>query len=163
MRNKSNIFVGIVSAIFAFVATMVLFADMFTATYGGQKYGKEYGTGYQVMFGLEQGKSLNGVPLLVMAFVFLCVAFALLIVAAIMAGKVQGLVFAVSALLLIAAGVLFLFSVSLFDSANKSIIDASGTYHVDELSLGAAPISCAVFALLGGVLSLYGAYSAFKA
>ena len=156
MRNRTNTIIGVVMAIFAVVAVLVLFAPMFTI---GKDFGPERGNGFGVIFGTAQNSSMHPVALLIVAFVIECVAGVMALVGSIFTGKIQGLLLGIASLLLIAGGVLFLLSVNLYKAANKDLI----TSEISGLGLGAAPITNAVFAFLAGLLGLYGAYSSFKA
>ncbi|OPZ35046.1 MAG: hypothetical protein BWY98_00842 [Tenericutes bacterium ADurb.BinA155] len=152
MSKKTNIIVGLVVAVFVAVAVFVLFANCFATPSG---YGAEYGSAFKVMFG-SQGSAYNAVPLLIVAFSLYCAAFLTAIVGAFCFGKVQTIVYGLTALMSIGAGVIFLLSVSLFRAVNTAPIGS------EAISLGAAPITSSVFAFLGGVLSLFGAYKAIK-
>ena len=155
MREKSNIIVGIAMAVFSAVAIFLLFLAMFT----NGDFGAERGSGFAVIFGTAQGSTLNAVPLLIVAFVLECVAIVTAIVGAAMPGKLQGIVLAATGAILIASGVLFLFSVGFYKNANADVLSVNA----DSLALGPAPIANAVLAFIGGLLGLYGGDKAFKA
>ena len=142
-------------SIFAAVGIFLLFLPMFT----NGEFGAERGNGFDVIFGTAQGGTMNAVPLLIVAFIFECVAIVSAIVAAALVGKAQGIAFGLTALLLIAGGVIFLMSVTLYKDANSATISVNA----DNLTLGAAAISNAVLVFLGGLLGVYGGYKAFKA
>jgi hypothetical protein len=151
MSKKTNIIVGLVAALFIAVAIFVLFANCFSTPAG---YGGEFGSAFKVMFG-SQDNSYGAVPLLIVAFSLYCAAFLAAIVGAFCFGKVQTIVYALTALMVIGAGVIFLLSVSLFRAVNP-------THSPEGITLGAAPITSSVFAFLAGVLALFGAYKAVK-
>ena len=155
MRQKSSFIVGIATTIVTAVAIFLLFLPMFS----NGDFGAERGNGFGVIFGAAQGGTLNAVPLLIVAFVLECVAIIGGIVAAAMAGKAQGLALGIVSALLIASGIIFLFSVSFYKAANADALSANA----ENLALGGAPIANAVLAFLGGLLGLYGGYKSFKA
>ena len=121
MRQKSNIIIGIAMTIFTAVAIFLLFLPMFS----NGDFGAERGNGFGVIFGAAQGGTLNAVPLLIVAFVLECVAIIGGIVAAAMAGKAQGLALGIVSALLIASGIIFLFSVSFYKAANADALSAN--------------------------------------
>jgi len=150
MSKKTNIVVGFAIALMATIAVFVLFASCFSADVEGS----EYGSGFSVMFG-STSRGFEAVPLLIVAFSLECGAFLAAIIGAFLFGKVQAIVYVLTSLILIAAGALFLFSVPLFVSINP-------LNNPEGISLGAAPITSAVFAFIGGALGLFGTYNAVK-
>jgi hypothetical protein len=155
MKERSNILLGAIVSIFSVVAILVLLAYMFT----NGDFGMERGTGYGVIFGFAQGKSMNAIPLLIVAFVFECVSILGGIVVAFPGGKVGAIGFGLLAVILALCGTAFLFSVNLYKAANASIISDN----VSSLALGPAPIVNAVFAYMGALLSAFGAYKGLTA
>jgi hypothetical protein len=151
MSKKTNIIVGLVAALFIAVAIFVLFANCFATPAG---YGGEFGSAFKVMFG-SQDNAYRAVPLLIVAFSLYCAGFLAAFVGAFCFGKVQTIVYLLTALMVIGAGVIFLLSVSLFRAVNP-------TNSTEAITLGAAPITSSVFAFLAGVLALFGAYKAFR-
>jgi len=71
-------------------------------------------------------------------------------------GKISSLIYGVTLVLLVAAGILFLNANTLYVAVNPY----SGQ---DTLSLGTGCICTVIFAFVGALLSLYGAYSNWKA
>ncbi len=168
MKSKTtNILLGTAILVFAAVAILVLFAAMFNYQ---DDYGAGWGSGFGVMFGTAQHKSFHPVALLIVAFSVEIVGGLTGIVAAFMERKIALILNIVTAVCLIAGGVLFLCSVPLFLGANsdsielvKMIDNAKAAGSPNPLTLGAAPITNAVFAFLGGLLGVYGAYTGLQA
>lgn len=150
MSKKTNIVVGFAIALMTAVAVFVLFANCFSAPVEGS----EYGSGFAVMFG-DTSKNFGPIPFLIVAFSLECGAFLTAIIGAFLFGKFQAIAYIITSLLLVAAGVIFLLSVSLFVSVNP-------LNNPEGISLGAAPITSAVFAFIGGALGLFGTYTAIK-
>jgi hypothetical protein len=148
MGKKTNIIIGLIIAVFTAVSIFVLFGNSFT----DGEYATDAGSLFNVMFG-STAKGYKAVPLLIVAFSLYCAAFLAAVVGAFCVGKVQGIVYLLTALMVIGAGVIFLLSVSLFRAVNP-------TNSTEAITLGAAPITSSVFAFLAGVLALFGAYKA---
>lgn len=151
MNKKTSIIIGVAVALLSAIAVLVLFASCFSTDAG---FGEEFGTAFTVMFG-STSRGYGAVSMLIVAFSLECLGFVLAIAAPITTGKVRLSLFALTAISLVAAGVIFLFSSQLFRAVNS-------THSLEALNLGAAPITSAVFAFLGGALSCYGAYISLK-
>ena len=164
MKSKTtNILLGSAILVFATVAILVLFTSMFNYQ---DDYGAGWGSGFGVIFGTAQNKSFHAVPLLIVAFSIEILGGLLGILSPFFSRKIGMILNIVSAACLIAAGVLFLFSVSLFLGANKDSVELTKLIQNSSgkaLTLGAAPITNAVFAFLGGLIGVYGAYSSLQA
>ncbi len=154
MRNKTNLLLGVVVAIAALVAIFTLFAPGFGSV---DDYGSTRGNGFEILFGVES-RSYNAVPLLIVAFVLVCVAVLTALVSAFMPGKLAMITFAITGVLLAAAGIMFIFAPALFKSANPNISESA-----EAVKLGAGFITSMIFAFIGALLSLYGAYETKKA
>ncbi len=152
MNRKVNVFLGLAVALMAAVSIFVLFSYAFNDSQGLNFDGASL---FTAMFG-NTSKELNAVPWLIVAFSFEVAAFVTGLLGGILQGKISALVYGVTLALLVAAGVLFLNSVNLYLAVNPY----SGT---DTLSLGTGAICTVVFAFIGALLSLYGAYSNWKA
>lgn len=152
MNRKVNAFLGIGVALMAVVAIFVLFSFAFNDSQGLNYDGANV---FTAMFG-DTSKNLNAVPWLIAAFSFECAAFVTGIFGGILRGKLSALVYGVTLILLVAAGILFLNASNLYLAVNSY----SGP---DTLSLGTGCICTVIFAFVGALLSLYGAYSNFKA
>jgi hypothetical protein len=94
MSKKTNIIVGLVAALFIAVAIFVLFANCFATPAG---YGGEFGSAFKVMFG-SQDNAYRAVPLLIVAFSLYCAGFLAAFVGAFCFGKVQTIVYLLTAL-----------------------------------------------------------------
>ena len=150
MNRKVKIIFGLIVALFATIAVLVLFSTAFGA--GAYGYGSTRGNGFQVMFGY-QGKS--AVPALIVAFVLELVAIFSAFVGMMMPGKISMLNYAFSAVLLLVGGILFLNAPSLYTAINPV------SYEIPVNGTGT--ILNAVFAFIGAALGLYGAYRIRKA
>lgn len=150
MNRKVNIALGIIIALCSIVAIFVLFAG---AIQGSQGY-SETGNVFETMFGNTDAE-LNPVPWLIVAFVFECVGAVTGLTAGIFTGKISSAFYFLTLILLAAAGILFLNTTKLYYAVNAY----PGP---DTFSLGAGPITTAVFAFIGALLALYGGYSNAK-
>ena len=154
-NRKVSIILGIFLAIVAIVAVLVCFAPAFGADYQG--YGDTRGNVFQIMFGY-QGK--EAVPLLIVAFVFQLVGILFGLLAAIMPGKLGGINFGIYALLMVAAGIIFLLAPQLYLGVNgSSIAEIEG----QTFTNGTGILLTGIFSIAGGVIALYSGYRAFKA
>ena len=154
MKRTLNIILGIGITLVAIVAILVMFAPTFSAA----EHGSEFGNVFQTMFygNMKKTSSTKPVPLMIVAFAFECAAVIGGIICACSRGKAAGIIFGLFTLLLLAAGIIFLFSVQLFLMVNP-------LNNPEVLKLGAGSICTAVFALIGGLLGAYGAYANLKA
>ena len=150
MGKKTNIIIGLIIAVFTAVSIFVLFGNSFT----DGEYATDAGSLFNVMFG-STAKGYKAVPLLIVAFSLYCTAFLAAVVGAFCVGKVQGIVYIVTLLMLVAGGVLILMSQSLFRAINPTSSPAPE-------KIDASPIVSSVFAFLGAALGLFGAYKAIK-
>ena len=152
-NRKVNIVLGALVSVLAIVSILVLFATAFGASdYSGNP--STLGSCFDVMFGKQ---SFNGIPLLVTAFVLQIVAAVFALFGAILPGKLGSFGFGVTTICLLAAGIMWFLSPSLFLGANTLNPEA------ETVVLGTGSILGAIFSLVGGVLGLYGAYRSFKA
>ncbi len=153
MNKKANIVLGIFTGIMALVAIFVLFAYAFNDS---QSLNFEGSNVFVTMFGSETlGRA--AVPGLIVAFIFQCVAVLAALVAGFLPGKASSIGFGLTLVLLVTAAILYLNGVRLFEAVNPAHSDQ------DTKTLGLGLILTAVFSFIGGVTSLYGAYSNFKA
>ncbi len=155
MNKKMNLILGIGSAIMALVAIFVMFSTGFGAD---RELQSPRGNVFTIMFG-SSTMNYNAVPVLIVGFVLLCIAVLAALVAGFLPGKSGSLGFVVVAVLLIAAATMFAFAPAAYKAANASIISSNA----EEITLGPGCILTMVFGYLGGALSLYGAYTNFKA
>lgn len=154
MGKKTNLFIGLLTAILAAVAVFVLFSTAFGAT--ADSVPSVRGNLFYVMFG-DSDAGYSAVAGLVVAFCLLIVGFLSSLVGAFMPGKLALAPFALSFLSLAAAGVLFIFAPQLYIAANTISPMA------EDITLGTGCICAIVFSFAPALLSLYGSYSAFKA
>ena len=158
MKNKKlNLFLGIVIAVCAIVAIFGFFGDAF-ADIDDVNAGR--GAVYSLMFSFKK-HNYNVMPSLIAAFVCVVTATVTALLASFLPGKLATLNFAITAILLIAVGVICLFGKNIFLSAGT----VSGATDLDssKLGLGVGFILPAVFAFIGGALSAYGTYTSLKA
>ena len=151
-----NLILGIGAAIMAIVAIFVMFSTGFGAD---RELESTRGNVFTIIFG-SSSMGYHPVPILIVAFVLICIAIVAALVAAFLPGKSASLGFVVVALLLIAAATMFAFAPISYKAANADIISINLP---EDIVLGPGCILTMVFAYLGGALSLYGAYSNFKA
>lgn len=161
MNKKTQIIIGIGVAILAAVAVFVCFANCFQS--GDGSYPSA--SCFEIMFAPHNiNRNPNNrvapyaVPTLIIAFALQCVAFLFSFIGAGLRGKASALVFGIVALVLIAAGVLWIMSPSLYTAVNPL---APG--YAPNLSLGAGAICSVVFSLVGAALAALGAYRSIKA
>ena len=147
MNRKVNVFLGLGVALMAAVSIFVLFSYAFNDSQGLNFDGSSV---FTAMMG-DSTKNLNAVPWLIAAFSFVTGLFG-----GILHGKISSLIYGVTLVLLVAAGILFLNANTLYVAVNPY----SGQ---DTLSLGTGCICTVIFAFVGALLSLYGAYSNWKA
>ena len=152
MNRKVNVFLGLGVALMAAVSIFVLFSYAFNDSQGLNFDGSSV---FTAMMG-DSTKNLNAVPWLIAAFSFEVVAFVTGLFGEILHGKISSLIYGVTLVLLVAAGILFLNANTLYVAVNPY----SGQ---DTLSLGTGCICTVIFAFVGALLSLYGAYSNWKA
>jgi len=163
MNKKVNIFLGFAIVVMAMVAVFVLFAPMFyDGSFDENPGGSEWGSVFQVMFyGWSSKKdSTSGVIGLVVAFALECAVFVAGFICCFFEGKKASCVFAITAILAIAAGVLLLMGKQLYVSTNGEFSNPQLT---SSLTLGAGSICSIVFAWIAGLLGAYGAYTNLKA
>lgn len=152
MNRKVNVLLGLGVALMAAVAVFVLFSYAFNDT---QDLGYNGASVFTAMFG-NKDRNLGAVPGLILAFSFELAGFVFGITAGIFKGKLSALLFGLTFAFLLTAGILFLNGVNLYNGVNA--------YHgMDSISLGSGSICTVVFAFVGALLSLYGAYSNWKA
>ena len=152
MNRKVNVLLGLGVALMAMVAVFVLFSYAFNDSQDLYYNGASV---FTAMFGSKEHE-LGLVPGLIVAFSFELTGFVLGIASGIFKGKLSALLYGLTFAFLLTAGILFLNGVNLYNAVNA--------YHgVDTISLGSGSICTVVFAFIGALLSLYGAYSNWKA
>ena len=154
-NRKLSVIIALLVAVFAIVAILVCFAPAFGADVDG--YGDTRGNVFNIIFGY-QGK--NAVPMLIVAFVFECVAVLFALFGALFRGRLGGINLGLAGLFLIAGGIIFLFAPQLYQSANAGIIVLIPG---QKISNGSGILLTGIFAIVSGVLGLYGGYRSFKA
>jgi hypothetical protein len=154
--NKVSLLLVAMMAIMAIVAVFVLFAPSF---YNGTR-----GTAFQAIFGNEQDMHRAAVPMLIVAFALEVAGIVIPFTSVAFSKKGQMGVFAIEAVVMIAAAVIFLFAKTFYVSANN----AAG-YPVDTAELGTndgrlgAGFVCAiVFSFLSAAFALLGILNAKK-
>lgn len=155
MSKKTNVFLGLATAVMALVAIFVLFSTAFGDEIGDPSV---RGNVFYIMFGSEK-RSLNMVPGLIVAFSLLLLGTLTSLISALLKGKAASIGFAITLIALVAAGVLFILAPNMYASANN----LSSLTSAKELTLGPGLLCGAIFSFLGALLSLYGTYSSFKA
>lgn len=155
--KKLNLFLGIVVTLCALVAIFGLFGEAF-GKIGNVPAGR--GSAYDLIFQYEK-HGYNSMPWLIVGFSFLVCGAVTGLLSAFLPVKIGAISFGLTLLLLVASGVIFLFGKDIFLAAGT----VSGATDEDTalLSIGTGFILPAVFGFVGGALSLYGAYSSFKA
>ena len=156
MNRKVNVILGLGIALMAAVAVFVLFSYAFNDSSDLNFNGASV---FNAMFG-STDHEINAVPGLIIAFSFELAGFVFAIAAGIFKGKMSSLLFGLTFAFLLTAGILFLNTVNLYMAVNPY---APHTEGVDVVSLGSGSICTVVFAFVGALLSLYGAYSNWKA
>jgi hypothetical protein len=151
MNRKVNAILGLGVALMSAIAIFVLFSYAFNDSqdlnYNGQSV-------FTAMFS-SVTYNKPAVPGLIVAFSLEIAAFVFAIVAGILSGKASSLTYALTFVFLLVAGILFLNAWNLYCAS----IPYSGK---DSVTIGSGTICSVVFAFIGAVLSLYGAYSNFK-
>lgn len=154
MRNKTNLVLGIIIALAAIVGVFVLFAPGFGSV---DDYGSTRGSGFEILFGAQR-RGYVAVGGLIVAFVCLCLGVFSAFVSAFLPGKAAMIGFGATALLLAAAGILFIFAPAMFKLANPAASESA-----EAITLGAGFITAMIFSFIGALLSFYGAYETRKA
>ena len=152
-NRKVNIFLGIAGSVLGIVAILVLFATCFGAS-DFSSHPSTLGSCYDVMFGAQ---SYNSVPLLITAFVLQIVGSAFALLGGLFRSKIGALTLGIAGICLVAGGIMWFMSPNSFLSANPNVGEE------ESVVLGTGAILTAVFSLGGALVSLYGAYRAFKA
>lgn len=153
-NRKVNIIIGIVAAILAIVSIFTLFATCFGPSDSPASHPSTLGSCYDVMFG-KQG--FNAVVPLIIAFVLQIVAAVFILIGAFLPGKLGMFGLGIGAIAVVVAGILWLLAPTLFLGVNTMTAEA------ETVVSGTGNIVTAILCFVGGVLSLYGAYRAFKA
>ncbi len=153
-NRRTQIALGLVTAALAIVSIFVLFATAFGAS-DSVGYPSSYGSCFKVMFGTSR---INAVPLLIVAFSLQCAGVLFAIVGAIFPGRLGGIVLGFASVLLVAAGVIWIFAPSLFLGQNADLVTP-----VENVVHGTGTILAMVFTFVPGLLGLYSAYRTFKA
>ncbi|MCF0113591.1 MAG: hypothetical protein HUJ60_06415 [Bacilli bacterium] len=156
-EKRLNLILGIAVAVFASIAVFTLFAEAFADI---DSLPASRGTIYTLMFDYE-AKGYNPMPLFIVGWAFLLAAIAMAFVNMLLPGKLSVIGFAILAILLLGAGIIFCFSKEIFLAAGNVKGASAGDEHL--LALGAGPICALIFSFLGAILSGYGAYKALKA
>ena len=154
-NRKLSIVIGLLVTALAITAILVCFASAFGADSSG--YADTRGNVFQIMFG-HQGK--NAIPMLIVAFVFQCVAILFGLFGALLPGRAGGIALGVTALLLLAAGVIYLFAPGLYQSANAGLITP---IEGEGINNGSGILLTSIFSIVGAVIGIYGGYRSFKA
>lgn len=154
-NRKANIILGLIATLFGIVSIFTLFATAFGAS-DTPGHASTLGSCFDVMFGSNE-RNLLPVPLLITAFMFQVVAIPVLLIGAIIPGRIGSFGLALGAILLAVAGVFWLTSPTFFLAINKMEPSA------ENVVLGTGAIITAVFAFVSGLLGLYNAYRNFKA
>ncbi len=156
MNNKRfKIILGIATTVIAVVAIMFGFASAFGDF---RSYPASRGTMFQVMFG-HQG--YENVPALIVSFVFLIVAAVFALISSFLPGKLGLIGFGLTALLLIAGGVIIFFTPNLFVSANAEIISAESLKE-NPITAGLGVYGMGIISIVGGVAAAYCARLSIK-
>ena len=143
-KNQTNRIMSLLGALSSFIAFFCLFAVAFT-----EEVISVRGNLFQVMFPSSSSGYAYVYPLIA-GMVFIILAFFLSLMAIFMSEKVQKIFGVINGVLLIAAGILFLMTITFYLMANPNI-DLSLT---GETSLGAGPICVAIFSFLGAIFNL---------
>lgn len=156
MNNRRvSIIISLLVAILAVTAILVCFATAFGADSAG--YTDTRGNVFQVMFGYQDKEAI---PALIAAFVLQCIAILFAIFGAILPGRAGGICTGIGALLLVVAGILFLFAPGLYQSANAAtIVEIEG----ESIYNGSGILLTSIFSIVAGVIGIYGGYRSFKA
>lgn len=128
---------SVFALIFSFVAMMCMFADAFAGESGCAR-----GNVYSVMFGLQDG--YNVVVPLIIGFVAVCLVL-IAAIGGVLIGEAAGKSIALAEIVLgAAAGILFIFSILFYTSANPTVDMASTA----DSGLGAGSICVIIFSFL---------------
>ena len=158
MRNKHmKRLIGIVMLVCSIVAIFGLFGNAFADVNG---IPDTRGSVYTLMFHAEK-YGYNEMPALTVAFSFLIVAASLTLIGAFFPGRIGGGILGLSTLFLVAAAIILFLTKSIFLGAATT--GGAPIYDEKDLALGVGSLLPAIFAVLGGVLGLYGTYVSFKA
>ena len=137
---------SVFALIFSFVAMMCMFADAFAGESGCAR-----GNVYSVMFALQDG--YNVVWPLIIGFIAICLAIVTAI-GGVLIGEASGKTIAIAEILLgLIAGIIFIFSILFYTSANPTVDMASTA----DSGLGAGSICVIIFSFLAagfGVIDL---------
>ncbi|MCQ2742188.1 MAG: hypothetical protein MJ239_02685 [Bacilli bacterium] len=162
MNKKTQIIIGIGTAILAAVAVFVCFANCFKS---GDGAGYPSGTCFDIMFAPHNVNrdphsyvAPYAVPGLIAAFVLQCVAFLFAFIGAALRGKVASVVFGIVTLLLAGAGIIWLMANKLYIGVNPLTPG-----YEPNIVLGAGAICSVVFSFAGAALAALGAFRSFKA
>ncbi len=146
-NNNGNVILALAVSVLSIIGIFVLFADAFSEA--------TWGTGFEVIFGLED-KSTVLCPGLLVGFIFACIAVFLPFLAIVLDGKARGGVYLFTAITLIVAGTIYLCARPIFLGTNNFNTDVD----VNRIEyLGAGFITSIVFNYLGAALCLVGAYA----
>ena len=152
--KKTKMLIGLVAAICAIVAIFTLFA----AAFGGvNNYPSSRGNVYQIMFGNYQG--YDAIPGLIAAWALLLAGAFSLLIGAFLPSKLGGLVLGIGALVTLAAAIMFFFGPQFY----LAVINNGQPVAEENPVLGYGLIFSAIFAILGSVMGLFAARTAFKA
>lgn len=158
MRNKQmKRLIGIIMLICSIVAIFGLFGNAFGDV---NDIPDARGSIYNLMFHAEDS-GYGEMPALTVAFSFLIVAAVLALIGAFFPGKIGGIFLALTSAFLVASAVILFSAKSIF--LNAGTLSGAPAFDADSLSLGVGTLLPAIFAILGGVLGLYGTYVSFKA
>ncbi len=146
-KNTINKTIGLFIALFTMIAIFVMFAPAFDSS----SYSSVTGNVFQAMFGMMYDTYPVVWPL-VLGFVALCLAFIISFGALALDGKRVKLLYLIELVLLIGAGVIFLFSVKFYDAAHAPETLAS----LSEDGLGAGTICVVVFSFISAAISAGG-------
>jgi len=136
-KDAVSVFLLAVTILMAAIALFVLFGNAFQD--------EARFSGFYAMFG-DTTNNRQAVPGLIAGFVIYLVAIVLPLTSGLFDSKGKMFVYGLETLLLIGAGVLFLFSVQLYSAANNISYSA-------ELTLGTGTICSIVFAFIGAAFS----------
>ena len=154
-NNRLKIILGIATAVIAVVAIMFGFASAFgdIRSYPGSR-----GTMFQIMFG---GRNYEAVPMMIVAFVFFIVAAVFSLISAFLPGKLGVIGFGLTAILLIAGGVILFFTPNLFAAANSEVISAD-SLRENPITAGLGVYGMGISAIVGGLAAAYSARVALR-
>ena len=152
-NRKISIVIGLLSTVLVIVSILVMFATAFGAS-DNMGNPSSHGNCFNVAFGYQ---NYDAIPLLIVAFVFQCVAAFFALVGSFIPGRIGGIALGFAGLLAIVGGVVWFFSPNLFIGTNGNIPEAETVVN------GVGSILTGIFAAVGGLIGLYGAYRTFKA